>query len=277
MFSVKSHRLPHAALPAQHEAARESPAAYFLKKVDFTMYAMIRLGNGEFYTSPVFGHYDNVTATDDYERYLQQIHSRYYIVLNKEKTSLIKVHVFAPDTKYLILNVLIIDANYDDWQIDDNGFGGVNFLPKEKVLKMLEDHHIPNDILEKCLSMDAAFHYNPYPYIETQTDVDNLMTVSGRFHDARIAKLEKRGDDMLYILFDSVWGCSIEIWFEEDISYCIDSRDSEEQEPYWFGSSVILQDNYIYFVDEEEMSVDKINNNYCWFRARRMKYHVIPN
>ena len=241
------------------------------------MHAIIRLGNGEYYTSAIFGHYDNVTATDDYERYLQQIHSRYYIVLNKEKTSLVKVYEFEPDTKYLILNVLIVDTNCDDWEIDENGLGGVSFLPKNKVLKMLEDNQLPNDMLNRCLSIDVAFNYNAYPYIETKADIDNLMAVSGGFHDARIAKLERFEDNSLYVLFDGVWGCSIEVWFEEDVSYCIDSRDPEEWDPYWSCSSIILHDNYVYFVDEEEMSVDKINNHYCWFKARRMKYHVIPN
>ena len=38
-----------------------------------------------------------------------------------------------------------------------------------------------------------------------------------------------------------------------------------------------IQDGYIYLVDEEELSVEQISEGYCWFKARHMKYHIIPD
>ena len=50
------------------------------------MHAIIRQGNGKYYISAVFGYYRDITATDDYERYLEEIHKPYWIVWNPEKT-----------------------------------------------------------------------------------------------------------------------------------------------------------------------------------------------
>ena len=49
------------------------------------MYAIIREGNGKFYTSMVFGYYKS-SADSDYK-------NRFWIILNKEKTALVKQHV----------------------------------------------------------------------------------------------------------------------------------------------------------------------------------------
>ena len=54
------------------------------------MHAIIRQGNGKYYISAVFGYYRDITATDDYERYLEEIHKPYWIVWNPEKTRLIR-------------------------------------------------------------------------------------------------------------------------------------------------------------------------------------------
>ena len=35
------------------------------------MHAIIRQGEGKYYVSAVFGYYKDITATDDYEKYLQ--------------------------------------------------------------------------------------------------------------------------------------------------------------------------------------------------------------
>ena len=76
---------------------------------------------------------------------------------------------------------------------------------------------------------------------------------------------------------DGTWGCEIEVWFSGDLEYDTSSRDPEECDPYWYGSTVILHNGFVYFVDEEDMTVDKITPGYCYFKARHMKYKVIPD
>ena len=62
-----------------------------------------------------------------------------------------------------------------------------------------------------------------------------------------------------------------------DPYYDISSRDPDECDPYWYGSTVIIWDDFVYFVDEEDMTVDQISDGYCWFKARHMKYRIIPD
>ncbi|MCI8491313.1 MAG: hypothetical protein HFJ04_13925 [Lachnospiraceae bacterium] len=73
-----------------------------------------------------------------------------------------------------------------------------------------------------------------------------------------------------------MWGCKIEILLEGDISYQTESRNPELYDPYWYGATMIRQDGYIYLMDEEDMKVEDISDESCWFRSRRVKYHVIP-
>ena len=35
------------------------------------------------------------------------------------------------------------------------------------------------------------------------------------------------------------------------------------------------RDGYFYFVDDEE-EIKEINNEYCWFKAKKVTYQVIP-
>ena len=46
------------------------------------MHAIIRQGNGKYYISAVFGYYSDVKSEDDYQRYLESIHTPYYVVFN---------------------------------------------------------------------------------------------------------------------------------------------------------------------------------------------------
>lgn len=56
-----------------------------------------------------------------------------------------------------------------------------------------------------------------------------------------------------------------------------DSRDSEDAEVWWYGSTMIRQGGFIYFVDDDDIKVEDIKPGYCWFKARNVKYRVIPD
>lgn len=239
------------------------------------MYAIIRLGKREYYISAVFGYYCVITAIDDYERYLEGIHNQYYLVLNKEKNKLVKQYIYDRNSKYLEPSVLIVDCSQDNWNVDSEGHCGIDFLA-DVSQDNIEDE-IPAALLNRCIQIDADYHYNEYPEIQSQADVDNLMSVSGYFHDACIDKFKEYDDGSVFVTFDGVWGCSIEVWFSGDVSYSIKSRDPEEYDPYWSGSTVLIEDGFVYFVDDGDMKVGDIGDGYCWFKARNMKYHVIPN
>lgn len=71
------------------------------------MYAMIRLGKGQYYTSMVFGYYRSSLPHD----YAHQ----FWVVLNQEKTELILQPVFLRNEKYFSPLVLITDADESNW------------------------------------------------------------------------------------------------------------------------------------------------------------------
>lgn len=47
--------------------------------------------------------------------------------------------------------------------------------------------------------------------------------------------------------------------------------------PYWMGSTVTIDNGFVYLIDDEDVSVHDINSSYCWFKAKTMKYRVIPD
>lgn len=241
------------------------------------MHAIIRQGDGKYYISAVFGYYRDVTATDSYEKYLEEIHKPYYIVWDAEKKRLIRWLSMVPNTKYFITQILIVDADCSNWNVDEYGVGCVDFLSRELLDSFLDEETQPESILEKCQAIDKGYVYDETPEIKTQQDIENLERVSGGFHDAQIIKEEFQEDGTLYLRFDGTWGCEIEVWFWGDIQYDTSSRDPEKYDPYWFGSTVILQDGFVYLVDDENMTVEQITSEYCYFKARHMKYRVIPD
>ena len=241
------------------------------------MYAIVRQGDGKYYTSVVFGYYQSVTATDDYQRYLERIHNRWFIVLNAEKTALVKQVIYDPNNKYLIPLVLITDEDTSGWTLREDYQGAVDFLPEAALFEMVERGEVPEELLRRCIELDKQARYEPYPEIRTQRDIENLECVSGYFHDAYIDKLETLENGALYLLFDGVWGCKIEMWFAGDVAYAVESRNPEKWDQYWMDSTVLLQDGYIWLIDDADMTPEELNDGYCWFRARRVKYHVIPD
>lgn len=241
------------------------------------MHAIIRQDDGKYYVSAVFGYYRDVTATEDYKRYIESIHKPYWIVWDSEKKRLIRWLSMVPDTKYIIPQILIVDSERNNWNLDEDGVGCVDFLSRELLNSFLDDEIQPEEILSRCRAMDAGYVYNEITEVKNQQDIEDLDWVSGGFHDARIAKEKLQDDGTLYLRFDGTWGCEIEVWFSGDLEYDTSSRDPEECDPYWYGSTVILHNGFVYFVDEEDMTVDKITPGYCYFKARHMKYKVIPD
>ena len=147
---------------------------------------------------------------------------------------------------------------------------------KEVLLSLVDSNNVPIEFTQKCIDMDSSYYYESIREIVTSEDIRDLEWVSGGFHDAYISEMKDNGDQ-LYLLFDGTWGCKIEVWFDGDLSYDISVRNSELYDPYWVGSTVSIQDGFVYLIDEEGVSVEDINSNYCWFKAKNMKYRVIPD
>ena len=127
------------------------------------MHVIVRQGNGKYYVSTVFGYYNDIKSDDDYQRYLESIHTPYYVVWDEEKKRLIKWFAMQPNTRYLIPQILVVDSDRSDWIMDEEGVGGVAFLPRKLADEYIEKGTIPEDIYEKCLEAGHGYSYNSYP------------------------------------------------------------------------------------------------------------------
>ena len=234
------------------------------------MYALIRQGSGKYYGSTVFGFYKEGSDPYDFDEY--------YIVLNEEKNRLIRQFEFEPRKRFLNKLVLLTDDDQEGWHVDKNGYGEAAFLSKEQVLELTLEETQPEELLKKCLEIDQNYHYEECQEIRSEKDIERLMLTAGGFHDGVIIKLEKRTDDLLYILFDGIWGCQIELFFRGNISFCIGNKDPEEDDPYWFSASLIRDaEGYFYLVDEEGVEPGEDLEGFCWFKGKALQYRVIPN
>ncbi len=241
------------------------------------MHAIILQGDGQYYVSAVFGYYRDITATESYAKYLEQINKPYWIVWDAQKKRLIRWKTMVSNTKYLTPQILIIDSEHDNWNVDEDGVGCVNFLTRELLDSFLDKEEQPEDILYKCRQIDEGYTYEEIREIKTDKNIEDLDWVSGGFHDAFIVKQELQDDGSLYLLFDGIWSCKLEVWFWGDLEYDTSCKDPENFSPYWDGATVIIQDGFIYLADEEELTVEEMTTGYCFFKARHMKYRIIPN
>ena len=226
------------------------------------MHAIVREGSKEYYISPVFG-------------YLGGNYQHYY-VWNKDRSRIFKLSAYETQAGFLTRGIIIVDSDQTDWTMDENGIGCVSFLTLDLLEDMVCMNDQPEDILKKCRDMDAEYEYEERPQIRTDRDVENLMWAAGCFHDAFIEKEEIQEDGKLYVLFDGVWGCRIEMWFWGDLEYDTSSRNPDEYDPYWFDSTILLEGGFVYFGDDEGMTLDDFKKGYCYFKSRNVQYHVIP-
>lgn len=241
------------------------------------MHGIIRQGNGKYYVSAVFGYYDDITATDDYEVYLQEIHKPFWIVWDDKKERLIRWYAMTPNTKYLIPQILIIDSDRSNWKINEKGIGCVEFLSRDLLDSFLDKEQQPEEILKMCRSVDSDYTYEEIKQIKTEKDIADLEWASGGFHDAFIEQEEILNDGTLHVMFGGVWGCKVEMWFSGELEYDTSSRNPKEYDPYWYGSTILLQNGFVYFIDDDNMTVDQISQGYTYFKAKKMKYRIIPD
>lgn len=232
------------------------------------MHALVYQGNGQHYVSAVFG-WNN---SDDYE----SANNSYWIVWDSEKKRLIRWLDFRQNTKYLLKQILIVEADQSNWNMNEKGEGCVNFLSRKFLDSLLRKRVQPRDVLEQCKAMDAGYVYEPFHEIKTRQDINDLDWAVSNFHDAYIKKEKLQDDGKLYLKFDGIWGCNLEVWLWGDLEYDTSSRDPELYDPYWFGSTILLQNGFVYLIDEEDMTVEEITSDYCYFKARHMKYRIIP-
>lgn len=92
------------------------------------MYAIIRDGKGGYYTSTVFGYYCPVSTQNSRKRRLESIHNQFFVVLSEDKKRLVKKEIFPRKNRRLDPLVLIVDEENENWVVNQEGHGCVDFL-----------------------------------------------------------------------------------------------------------------------------------------------------
>ena len=230
------------------------------------MFALINPGNAPYYKSAVFGYFNG--DRDNWKGY--------YIVLDSEKRHLIKQYKY--DQKAmpgLIQTVLVTSRDHSDWALDKDKCGCVSFIQREKLAEYLNGD-MPAELLQRSLAYDAQNPYKEQQPVESQADIENLMLLTGEFHDAFIEKIEKIPDG-IRVTFDGIWGCKLEATFTGDVTYRAESREEGEYDLYWLEATTGIENGFIYLTDGYCEDFERLTGTNCWFKARHMTYHVIPN
>lgn len=232
------------------------------------MVAIIREGDGRYYTSMVFRYYRPEGWDGAYraER----------IVLNREKTALVRQSVFRQGVEHLDLLTLVVDADQSGWRELSECCASVDFLPTEQLPAWVSDGVAPQELLARCIAMDAAYAYQPVRRICTAEDVRDFEWATGGLHDAYIDEVRREGDE-IRVRFSGCWGCRVEVIFTGEADCDTACRETEAMDPYWLGSSVVMADGFVWLIDDEDMRPELINEECCWFRGRQMSWEIIPD
>lgn len=231
------------------------------------MHAIIRQGNGKYYVSAVFGYYTDAQELGN----SQDRYGSYWIVWNDKKERLIRVY----STKNLPDPVVIVDCEQSNWNTDEHDEGCVNFLDRILLDSFLDAEHQPEYILEACREMDMGYEYAEIREILTQKDIDDLRYTTNGFCDAYVIKEKLLDNDTLYLLFDGLDGYQVEVWFSGNLEY--DTSRMDVGCTTWCDSTLILNGGFVYFADWYDLTIDNITKEPNYFKARHMKYRIIPD
>lgn len=236
------------------------------------MHAIIRLGNGQFYTSAVFGRYKDETG-----KYGTDI----FVVYNQAKDKLVAIPQlsFTKD-KIVQTNIIIFDTHDISWKFSygKRRYGFVSFLTKEKAFEIIRSGSFPpgSEIKKRCEAEDQGLTFKKWNKIRTSADIKNLLEATGSFHDGYVTECQKdkqSGD--IFVKFSGIWGTDLEMVFQGEAQCHL--HDPEESEPWWFDCKIQKFQNKYYLFDSAEASVMDFEN---WstdcFCAKEVFYHIIP-
>lgn len=233
------------------------------------MYAIIRTGGGHYYTSTVFARLRD-TSKDSWRE-------EYYLTLNEAKTALVRSYAFEQNTVYIRQLVLITQTDSTGWVADSDGLGCVDFLASYQRERIERD--ITAADLARCIDIDRGHTYHEWRTITGESDIADLMEVTGGFHDAYIEDC-RTSDEGVYLHLGGIWGCTLEMWFKGGAEYSAEEWIPGEGSSSWFGAVVLERDGFYYLIDSEEFDTDEdihhIDKSYSWFKGKSVSYHVIP-
>lgn len=232
------------------------------------MNVIVRLGNKKYYYSKVFGIYKDSPS--------DEIWDIYYIVLNEKQDKLIKVNAYDVG-EYLERKVLELDRDTEGLILDEEGFGCVEFLNEKDIEIILNGGDVEGPKLKICKNFNEEIELHDYKYVKSDDDISDLLNLAGGFHDAYVKKINGN-HDKLAVTFGGIWGCSLELIFEGEVSYK-NKRTTINIDDWWYDASLVRNESgYIILLDQDGYNEeDDIDEYSCYFMAKKLRYKVIPN
>ena len=237
------------------------------------MHAIICQGDGKYYVSAVFAHYEDVDESEKSKKYFRYFYKSSWVVWDEKRERLISVS----DTGDDATPVLIVDSDQSNWNADKDGVGCVSFLDRILIDWLLMEENQPEYILEACRESDAGYEYAEIREIRTQKDIKDLDCIVNGFCDAFVIKEELQDDGTLYLLVDGMNDCMVELWFSGDLEYDTSRLEPEYMNPTWISSTILFHDGFVYFADMYNLTIENIMKEPNWIKARHMKYRIIPD
>ena len=115
------------------------------------------------------------------------------------------------------------------------------------------------------------------PRLSVDIDMDYAKDVS---REAMLQEREQITEIMdyedLHLRF-SLRGCEMDIWLRFDLEYNLEVTNHENRGKRWLGATVILHDGFVYFMEGKNMSIEEIDPQHFYVKARNMIYRVVPD
>lgn len=234
------------------------------------MHKIIRKGNGEFYVSVVFAEYSGYSAG------MPEMDG--YIVFNEEKTKL----VFQPmwdlsNPPYRDLLVLDYKNYREDWSYIDL-YNEVDLFDEDEFQDELEyilDNGFKSEkFYKRCLELDAEVEYKEWNEIKTEQDIKDLLKLAVGFQDSTVDEVEELEDGSLLVSISSLWEFNMEIIFSNDVSY---NKNALGDYNDMGDTELLYEDGYYCLVNDFYSNMSEIEDYNIWFKAKEMKFKVIPH
>ena len=121
--------------------------------------------------------------------------------------------------------------------------------------------------------MDKQYNYQKIVEVKGATGIENLLEITGYFHDAHIINVERKDPDHLKVFFEPTWGYKLTLFFYGQTSYDL---GADPEYNWWLEASLFFEDGYYCLCDGEDVRHFSIKELNCWFRSRKMAYKLEP-
>lgn len=122
------------------------------------------------------------------------------VVLNSDYSKLIVIDFYG---KNLSNQFLLIDSDYDNFAIAENGFK--SYWNNRNIFRIIKKKKYTLEMLNEAKFIADNFKKSTFKYVKSDKDLEVLELNTGSFHDAYILAMRQDADE-LEILFDTTWG-----------------------------------------------------------------------